>query len=141
MDTLVTPFIERMIDQSLAIGIIIAVMAFIDKRLWPWFTREYWPHLQKMREEETRALALVARSLQVLEGLSIRSETILENISERLAEIESKLSVHIAWASRVLEKVSDLEEIWPKLTNVVERMSTSKSVIELNKERPSKEGD
>ena len=114
---------ERIANQSLAIFIVLAIMFFIDKRLWPWFTNTYWPSVQLREAKEEETISLLARSVQALEALLSRQEQNTVKIAERVASMEGKLEAHIRDATRAVSQIDSWESIKHQLTIALDRFS------------------
>lgn len=73
---------DEAIRQLLDVGsvgiIVILIVVFIDRRFWPWYTKEYWPARQKQQDLLNEALNRIRETMEamrILQDVASRDST------------------------------------------------------------------
>ena len=79
---------KPLIDLGALGAIVWAILFFVDRRFWPWYTKEYFPAKQRQADAMTTALVDIGGSLESMKTLEITSQV------ERSTMIEMLQTLH-----------------------------------------------
>lgn len=91
MAELSAEFIQRLLDNGLAIFLILAAGWFLDRRVWSWFTKEYWPKRVAQQDEELKIIRIMSESLVALKILSEASDRYHQDTIARMIRVEGSI--------------------------------------------------
>lgn len=91
MAELSAEFIQRLLDNGLAIFLILAAGWFLDRRVWSWFTQEFWPKRVVQHDEEIKAIRIISESLVALKMLSESSDRYHQDTVARMIRVEGSI--------------------------------------------------
>jgi hypothetical protein len=102
---------DSVVDAGIAGAILFALAWFIDRRIWPWFSKEYWPHRQKMAEQSQQTLQKIEQAIAVIQNLAdteVDERSQLVSAVNRLITASSTMNKRFKALDRLTAIVTEL---------------------------------
>lgn len=77
--------VKTIFDNGTALGTLIVIFLFIDRRVWKWFTKEYWPVRQHQAD-------LMAQTLQAIRESLVSMQTGQTLMTQQNSELNTSIA-------------------------------------------------
>lgn len=86
-------FSKNLLDIGVTGAILAFIIYFLLYKLWPWFTKEYWPAKQRQESKMQEAVVGIKEALIALRMLVESDQTSIAEMKVTLNQVQTTLSV------------------------------------------------